>query len=79
LAVFSKKEGFNLSNIASSIRLRNYIQKLGTNQDQIESFIANLANSPEPERLIDVTNQVAHLSRSESIPLKELEGHVKQK
>ena len=52
---------------------------MGANQDQIESFIANLANSPEPEKLIDVANQVAQLSRSESIPLEELEGHVKQK
>jgi hypothetical protein len=79
LAVYSKKEGFGLSDIASSTRLGNYIQKLGANQDQIESFIANMANSPEPERLIDVTNQVAHLSRSESVPLEDLEDHVKRK
>ena len=52
---------------------------MGTNEDKIESFLVNLANSPEPERLIDVANQVADLSRSESIPLEELEGHVKQK
>jgi hypothetical protein len=65
--------------LAPSVRLYNYIKKLGANQDQIESFIANLANSPEPEKLIDVANQVAQLSRSESIPLEELEGHVKQK
>ncbi|HET7147800.1 MAG TPA: hypothetical protein VFI73_04805 [Candidatus Nitrosopolaris sp.] len=78
LAVFSKKEGFGLSEIASSTRLSNYIQKLGVNQDQIESFIANLVNSPEPEKLMDVANQVAQLLRSESIPLEELEGHVKQ-
>ena len=61
LAVYSKNEGFVLSDIASSIRLGNYIQKLGANQDQIESFIANLANSPEPEKLIDVANQVARI------------------
>jgi 5'-3' exonuclease len=79
LAIYSKKEGFDLSRVATSIRLNNYIQKLGANQDQIESFIANLANSPEPERLIDVANQVAHVSTSESIPLADLEGHVKQK
>jgi len=79
LAVFSKKRGLSLGDHASSVRLRNYIEKLGANQDQIESFIANLANSPEPEKLIDVANQVAHLSRSESIPLEDLEGHVKQK
>ena len=79
LAVYSKKEGFGLIDIASSIRLSNYIQKLGANLDQIESFIANLANSPEPEKLIGVANQIAHISRSESIPLEELEGHIKQK
>ena len=48
LAVYSKKEGFGLSHIATSTRLGNYIQKLGANQDQIESFIANLANSRKP-------------------------------
>jgi hypothetical protein len=79
LAVYSKKEGFGLSHIASSIRLSNYIQKLGANQDQIELFIANLVNSPEPEKLIDVANQVAQLSRSGSIPLADLVGHIKQK
>jgi hypothetical protein len=79
LAVYSKKEGFVLSDIASSIRLGNFIQKLGANQDQIESFIANLANTPEPEKLIDVANQVAYVSRSESIPLEDLVGHIKQK
>src|SRR5438874_1251447 len=52
---------------------------MGANQDQIESFIPNLANSPEPEKLIDVANQVAHLSRSGLIPLEELEGHIKHK
>ena len=39
LAVYSKKEGFGLSDIASYVRLNNYIQKLGGNQDQIESFV----------------------------------------
>jgi len=78
-AVYSKKEGFGLSHIVSSIRLSNYIQKLGANQDQIESFIANLANSPKPEKLIDVANQVAYLSNAEATPLEKLEGHVKHK
>ena len=79
LVVYSKKEGFGLSDFASSIRLSNYIQKLGANQDQIETFIADLVNSPEPEKLINVANQVAQLSRSESIPLENLESHVKHK
>ena len=38
-----------------------------------------MINSPEPEKLIEVVNQVAELSRSESIPLEDLENHVKQK
>ena len=36
-------------------------------------------NSPEPERLIDVANHVVRVSISESIPLVDLEGHVKLK
>ena len=52
---------------------------MGANQDQIESFIANLADSPEPEKLIEVANQVAHVSRSEPVPLEDLENHVKRK
>ena len=79
LAVYSKNEGFGLSHIASSARLSNYIQKLGANQEQIETLIANLANSPEPEKLIDVANQVAHLSRSDSIPLVDIPNHLKEK
>ncbi|MGC2669822.1 MAG: hypothetical protein WA220_11625 [Candidatus Nitrosopolaris sp.] len=50
---------------------------MGSNEDKIESFIANLAKLPE--KLIDVATQVAHVSRSESIPLEHLEYHVKQK
>jgi hypothetical protein len=79
LTLSLKKQGIGMRELSPFVRLYNYIQKLGANQDQIESFIANLANSPESEKLIDVANQVARLSRSESIPLEELEGHIKQK
>jgi len=79
LTMSLKKQGIGLNELACSVRLNNYIQKLGANQDQIETFIGNLTNSPEPEKLMDVANQVAHLSRSESIPLEDLKDHVKQK
>jgi hypothetical protein len=82
LAVYSKKEGFGLSDIGSSIRLSNYIQKLGANQDQIESFIANCingSNSLQPEKIIDLTNQLFDISKSESIPPAEVPAYVKQK
>jgi hypothetical protein len=78
-AVESRKQGLTLSELGSSLRLYNYIKKLGANQDQIESLIANLANFPKPEKLIEVANQIAQLSRSESIPLEDIENHVKQK
>jgi DNA repair exonuclease SbcCD ATPase subunit len=79
LSIWCKKQGINLGSVASSIRLNNYVQKLGANQDQIETFISNLVNSPEPEELIDVANQLAQISRSEPISLEELGNRVKQK
>jgi DNA repair exonuclease SbcCD ATPase subunit len=79
LSVWCKKQGINLSSLASSLRTNNYVQKLGANQEQIEIFISNLANSPQPEKLIDVANQIAQISTSESISLEELENRVKQK
>ena len=74
-----KTQGIGMSTLACSVRLNNYIKNIGTNEDKIESFIVNLANSSEPEKLIDAANQVAELSKSESIPLEDLENHVKQK
>ena len=53
---------------------------MGANQEQIEAFIANVANSPEPKKkkIFDVSNQIAQISMSESIPLEELGNHIKQ-
>jgi hypothetical protein len=82
LAVFSKREGLNLSELASRFRLYNYIIKLGLNEDQIESFIANCMNgahSLPPENIIDLTNQLFDIAKSESIPPAEVPGLIKQK
>nr|MDQ6866425.1 hypothetical protein [Thermoproteota archaeon] len=73
--VESRKQGLTLSDLGPSLRLYNYIKKLGANPDQIESLITNLANFSKPEKLIEVANQIAQLSRSESIPLEDLENH----
>jgi hypothetical protein len=78
LSISCKKQGINLGALASCIRLRNYIDNLGANQDEIESFVANLANFPEPKKLFDVANQIAQISMSESIPLDVLTDHIKQ-
>ncbi|MGB7955050.1 MAG: hypothetical protein WCF23_13815 [Candidatus Nitrosopolaris sp.] len=78
-AVESRKQGLTISELGSSLRLYNYIKKLGANQDKIESLITNLAHFAKPEKLIDVANQLAQLSRSESIPPQDLEHHIMQK
>ena len=78
VAVESRKQGLTISELASSLRLYNYIKKLGANQDQMESLITSLTHFAKPEKVIDIANQVAQLSRSESIPLEDLENHLKQ-
>jgi|GEM_PF-516902 len=82
LAVFSKKQGLDLSELASRFRLCNYISKLGANEDHIESFIANCmggANSLPPEKIIDLTNQLYDIAKSESIPPAKVPVYTKQK
>ncbi len=64
--------------LASSFRINNYLNNLGANQDEIETLIANVANSPEPKKLIEVANQIAQISMSESIPLDALGDHIKR-
>jgi hypothetical protein len=78
LAVFAKKQAMTLSDVAVNIRLNNYIQKLGANSEQIELFIANIANSQEPQKLVDTADQIAQLSTSELIPLDRMADYIKQ-
>ena len=78
LSIACKKQDVNLGALASSVRLNKYIQKLGANQDEIETFIADTVNSPDPKKLFDVANQIAQISMSESIPLQMLADHIKR-
>jgi hypothetical protein len=78
LAVFSNKEAMTLSDMAENVRLNNYIRKSGVNLEQIESLIANIANSQEPQKLVDIANQIAQMSTSESIPLNKMTDYIKQ-
>ena len=55
---------------------------MGADQDQIESFIVNCmngANSLPPEKIIDSTNQLFDIAKSESIPPAEVPVYTKQK
>jgi hypothetical protein len=75
LSVFLKKEGITLNDLASLIRLNNYIKKLGAEFGKIESFIANIASVSDPQKLIDTANQVVQISK---IPLDKIPDHIKQ-
>jgi hypothetical protein len=78
----SKKHGIGLNDLACSVRLNNYISKLGANEVDIESFIVNCmngANSLPPEKIIDLTNQLFGITKSESIPPAEVLVFTKQK
>lgn len=79
LAVELKKEGLTFVELASMYRRNNYIKKLDASEEQIESFISNISNSQDPQKLIDTANQIAQLSASESIPLDKVAVHIKRK
>jgi hypothetical protein len=82
LAVYSKKQGVTLGELASRFRLYNYINKLGVKEVDIQSFIANCmnaANSLAPEKIIDLTNQLFDIAKSESNSPSEVTGLIRQK
>jgi 5'-3' exonuclease len=82
LTVSLRKQGIGLNELASSVRLYNYINKLGVDEDHIESFIANCMNGPNSlpsEKIVDLTNQLLDITKSESIPPAEVPLYTKQK
>jgi hypothetical protein len=80
LALQAKKQGLNLSDIASNFRLHNFIRKLGASEDQIESFIANVSSSDiPPEKVVEYVNQLFAVSREQSIPPDQVPNYIKQK
>ena len=82
LAVSLKKQGIGMGELACSVRRNNYIKKLGANEDDIESFIANCMNGPNslpPEKIVDLTNQLFDITQSESISPAEVPACIKQK
>ena len=77
LALYCKRDGIQISDLRTALRMKNYVTRLGNvSEEQIEPFIANLVSSPDPASLIKVAGQVAQIS---DIPLSELEEKVKQK
>jgi hypothetical protein len=80
LAVEAKKQGLNLSELSSNLRLYNFFRKSGATEEEVESFIANLSSSDiSPEKVIECVNQLHDISRLESLPLEQVPSYIKQK
>ena len=80
LALAAKKQGLNLSDLASNFRLHNFIRNSGAAEDKLESFIANVSSGDvSPEKVIALVNQLYDVSKKESIPLDQVTDYIKEK
>jgi hypothetical protein len=80
LALHAKKQGLNLSDLASNFRLHNFIKTSGASEDQIESFIANVISSDiSPENIVQYVNQLFAVSSEQSIPLDQVSNYIQKK
>jgi hypothetical protein len=80
LMVEAKKEGLTPSELASHIRLNNYLVKSGAAEEDIESFITNVStNDVSPEKVVELLNQLFNISSTESIPLEQVTGYIEKK
>jgi hypothetical protein len=80
LMIEAKKEGLTPSDLASHVRLYNYLLSSGAAGKKIESFIDNVntSNLP-PEKVVALVNQLYEISKSESIPFVQMSGYIKEK
>jgi len=82
LAVHLRKEGITFGELVSNFRRHNYVKKLGANEEQLESLIANLldgARSIPHEKIVDLMNQLFEISMSELIPPTDVTVYINRK
>ena len=80
LALAAKKQGLNLSDLASNFRLHNFMKTSGAAEDKIESFIDNINSSNlPPEKAAEYVNQLYDVSKEQSIPLDQVPSYVREK
>jgi len=82
LSVQLKKEGMTFAQLASTFRRHNYIVKLGANEEQVASLIADLLDKTKPipmEKTADLVNQIFEISKSENIPPAEVPAYINRK
>jgi transcriptional regulator with XRE-family HTH domain len=83
VAVVLKKNDLDLSILSSSIRIKNKLDEMGLNEDQIESFIENVIiycfkRGLTAEKFLNVVNKVRALSDNLKMPLDQLPNHIMQ-
>jgi hypothetical protein len=80
LALETRKQGLNWSDLASHFRLYNYFLKSGATEDKIDSFITNVGTGDvSPERVIELVYQLHEISKSDSILLDQVSSYIKEK
>jgi hypothetical protein len=59
LAIHCKKEGVDLRDLPSALRIKNHVTQFGADEEQIEAFVVNLANYPNPSKLIEAAAEIS--------------------
>jgi hypothetical protein len=78
-----KKYDLDLSILSSSIRIKNKLDEMGLNEDQIESFIENIIiycfkHGLTAEEFLNIVNKVFALSENLGMPLDQLSNYIMQ-
>ncbi len=75
-----KKHRVRLNDLALHFRLYKCFIKSGASEHQVDSFIANVGTADVPPgKIIELVNQLYHISKAESIPIDQVPEYIKQK
>jgi transcriptional regulator with XRE-family HTH domain len=80
VALVLKKEDLDLSTLADSIRIKNKLDDMDLNDDQIESFIEIsdihcFKRGLSAEEFVNIINKIVSLSRNLGMPVEQLLPH----
>jgi hypothetical protein len=80
-AVLLRRQGLDVNSFAGSIRLKEILNEIGLNEDQLESFIVPLnvycfKRGLTPDEFISALTEISFLSDNLSIPVDQLPGHI---
>ena len=83
VALVLKKYDLDLSVFAHSIRLKNKLDEMGLNEDQVETLIENIniycfKRGLTGEEFLNIVNNVCALLDNLEMPLDELPNHIMQ-